>query len=154
VSAVTIEESNLLMTFLDDVLPRQYPMHKSTVSHGGRGWLLNLLINVKPLYHAALALSAHYCQVMDTTPARQSWQTAMFHEQERHLGICLELVSQSAQLSCPNQSLGLAASVIQLLFFEVCSRRQIFLLTKSSCLLHQQKSSLLAMGLLGKHISA
>lgn len=57
---ISADDSVLLMHFLDNVFPLQYPMYKSGILEGGRGWLLTLLLRVKPLYHAALALRAYH----------------------------------------------------------------------------------------------
>lgn len=58
--AIPPSEAMLLMHFLDNVFPLQYPMYHPTVLSGGRGWFLSLLLRTKPLYHAALALSSYH----------------------------------------------------------------------------------------------
>lgn len=58
--AIPASEAMLLMHFLDNVFPLQYPMYHPTVVSGGRGWFLSLLLRTKPLYHAALALSSYH----------------------------------------------------------------------------------------------
>jgi hypothetical protein len=107
------------MHFLDNVFPLQYPMYKPEILEGGRGWLLALLIRTEPLYHAALALSAYYRGT--TTPAviSQSCRLDSLVQQEKHLEICIRLVNEFAQNSCPYITLGVVASVVQLIFFEV-----------------------------------
>lgn len=45
-----------LMHYLDDVFPLQNPMSKPSTLTGGRGRLLALLLRMKPLYHATLAV--------------------------------------------------------------------------------------------------
>ncbi|KAI9730862.1 MAG: hypothetical protein M1834_005580 [Cirrosporium novae-zelandiae] len=51
-------EAELLMHYLDYVFTLQWRFHIPSVQSGGRGWLLWLLTTTKPLYHAALSLSA------------------------------------------------------------------------------------------------
>lgn len=110
----------LLMYFLDTVFPLQYPMYKPGILEGGRGWLLSLLLRTKPLYHAALAFGAYHRRT--TVLAHMSshpCQAAALIQQEKHLEICLSSFNQSIQNSCPGHSVGVLASITQLLFFEV-----------------------------------
>jgi len=114
------------MHFLDNVFCLQYPLYKPAVSEGGRGWLLSLLLRTKPLYHASLALSAYHRSTMfvaqhccPTTPSGMT-------EQEEHLAISLrelqgaiQNVDQFVTRACPANSLGMMASTVQLIFFEV-----------------------------------
>lgn len=112
------------MHFLDAVFPLQYPMYEPGTSEGGRGWLLALLLRTKPLYHAALALSAYHRRTMIPAKRSHPFRTAALNEQEKHLEICIAMLkeaSQSSQNYCPKNGLGLATSAIQLVFFEVCS---------------------------------
>lgn len=87
--SVSAEESALLMHFLDNVFPLQYPMYKPDIEDGGRGWLLALLLRTKPLYHAALALSAYHRRKIIITKTRHPCRVVFIVEQERHLEICL-----------------------------------------------------------------
>jgi hypothetical protein len=50
------------MHYLDHVFPLQFRFYKPSISDGGRGWLLSILIRTKPLYHAALTLAAYHQQ--------------------------------------------------------------------------------------------
>ncbi|MCJ1384496.1 hypothetical protein MMC17_007613 [Xylographa soralifera] len=116
---ISADDSVLLMHFLDNVFPLQYPMYKPGILEEGRGWLLTLLLQTEPLYHAALALSAyHRCSVVPAEVS-QPYQVAALVQQEKHLEICTTLVHQSAQNCCPNIGLGIVASVVQLVFFEL-----------------------------------
>lgn len=54
------EEAGLLMHYLDYVFPLQFPFYKHSAIKGGRGWLLSLLMQLEPLYHAALSVSSYY----------------------------------------------------------------------------------------------
>jgi hypothetical protein len=118
-TSIPADEPVLLMHFLDNVFPLQYPMYKPGIPEGGRGWLLALLIRTKPLYHAALALSAYHRRTI--TPARisKSCRIDSLVQQEKHLEICIKLVNELAQNSCPYITLGVVTSVVQLAFFEV-----------------------------------
>lgn len=126
---VPISEAVLLMHFLDNVFPLQHPMYNPGVAEGGRGWLLSLLLRTKPLYHASLALSAyHRGSVM---LANQRYKNPCSSaQQEKHLAICLEEFLQAIKdvgtwvmlKVCPKDSLGLMASVVQLIYFEVSAR--------------------------------
>lgn len=51
-------EAELLMHYLDRVFVLQFPFYSPSVQAGGRGWLLWLFTETKPLYFAALSLSA------------------------------------------------------------------------------------------------
>lgn len=54
------EETGLLMHYLDYVFPLQFPFYRHSAIKGGRGWLLSLLMQLEPLYHAALSISAYH----------------------------------------------------------------------------------------------
>lgn len=54
------KEAALLMHYLDYVFPLQFPFYKHSSNKGGRGWLLSLLMQLEPLYHAALSISAYH----------------------------------------------------------------------------------------------
>jgi hypothetical protein len=56
-------ESVLLMHYLDWVFPCQFRFYQPSLEDGGRGWLLSLLMQTKPLYHAACSLAAYHRQV-------------------------------------------------------------------------------------------
>ncbi len=57
-------EAELLMHYLDHVFVLQFMFHTPSVQSGGRGWLLWLLTETKPLYYAALSLSALHQHAM------------------------------------------------------------------------------------------
>lgn len=48
------------MHYLDHVFYVQFPFYNSSLTSGGRGWLYNLLMQDKSVYHAALALSQYH----------------------------------------------------------------------------------------------
>jgi hypothetical protein len=128
--SVSPDDCVLLMHFLDCIFPLQYPVYKPDILAGGRSWLLGFLLGRKPFYHAALALSAYHRRIIALTKLSGPSQVAALIQQEKHLEVCLELVNQSAKTYCPYNSLGIAASVVQLVFFEV-----IFFSTAASSML-------------------
>ena len=125
--AITCDESILLMHYLDSVFPLQYPMYKPSLAEGGRGWLLALLLNTKPLYHAALGLSAYHRGAMVLEESRNACRSTSVHTQEKHLAICLSEFRDAIKnmgafvaSNCTKNGLGIMASTVQLIFFEVC----------------------------------
>ncbi|CAL3962325.1 unnamed protein product [Diplocarpon coronariae] len=120
-----ISEAVLLMHFLDNVFPLQHPMYRPGVAEGGRGWLLALLLRTKPLYHASLALSAYHRGTVLLAAQRHS-HSCSSAEQEQHLAICLNEFQRAIKdvdhwvmKACPRDGLGLMASIVQLIYFEL-----------------------------------
>jgi len=116
---ILADDSVLLMHFLDNVFPLQYPMYKPGILEGGRGWLLALLLRSEPFFHVALAFSAYHRRSVMLAEVSHPYQVAALVQQGEHLVICINLVHQSAQNRCPKMGLGILISVIQLVFFEV-----------------------------------
>ena len=123
---ITNSESELLMHFLDVVFPLQYPMYRSGSTEGGRGWLLSLLFHTKPLYHAALALSAYHRGAVLLAEQHVGCHALSTTEEETHLALCLtdfqhsiQKVGRWVEETCPGNVLGIMACVVQLVFFEV-----------------------------------
>ena len=128
VPPIPTNEAVLLMHFLDNVFPIQYPMYKPTVVEGGRGWFLSLLLRTKPLYHAALALSSFHTGTAIYGAAQiragENWRGCP--EEEKHIQIALiafreelENIGTWMQTRCPRDSLGFLGCTIQLIYFEV-----------------------------------
>ncbi|KAH8900583.1 hypothetical protein GQ53DRAFT_835565 [Thozetella sp. PMI_491] len=115
----SVDDYILLMHFLDSVFPLQYPFYRPDIAQGGRGWLLSMLLNNKPLYHAALATSAYHRRICMRPKESKAWHMTELGRQESHLAASLELVHRSAGSSCPNNGIGIAASILQLLFLEL-----------------------------------
>jgi C6 transcription factor Pro1 len=107
------------MHFLDNVFPLQYPMYHSGIERGGRGWLLGMLLRTKHLYHAAITFSAYHRRTSVLTEVSQSDQVNIVIFQEKHLEICLQLVSELAQTTSLKLGQGFVTTVTQLIFFEV-----------------------------------
>jgi hypothetical protein len=133
-SAPTIAPSDavLLMHFLDNVFPLQFPMYTPSIMEGGRGWFLSLLLRTKPLYHAALALSSYHQGIMvyGVTRERARGEGVWLGcpAQERHIQMCLKAFQEQIEESkkwvseqkCPSDTLGFMGCVVQLTYFEVC----------------------------------
>ena len=126
-STIAGDESILLMHYLDVVFYLQYPMYKSPVAEGGRGWLLSLLLRTKPLYHAALALSSYHRGAIILASQRNSARDpSIVVEQEKHLAKFFEefqrsmkSVGQFVEEKRPGDCMGILACIVQLVFFEV-----------------------------------
>lgn len=117
--SIPTDESILLAHFLDNVFPLQYPLYKPGILEGGRGWLLALLFRAEGFYHAALALSAYHRRTIIVATISHPCQVASLVQQEKHLESAIKIVNQFASKACPYIPLGLAAAVVQLIFFEV-----------------------------------
>ena len=117
------------MHFLDNVFSLQYPLYNPTVSEGGRGWLFSLLLTSPPLYHASLALAAYHKRINLLSNNRH--YTGEVIEEERQLSTSLnefqhalkDLKKWMKLNVCPLQTLGLMASTVQLIYYEVCKSR-------------------------------
>jgi hypothetical protein len=124
-SAVSAEESTLLMNFLDEIFPLQYPVYKPDILEGGRGWLLYLLLRTKPLYHAALALSSYHLMISGVSMISSECRVFSVVRKEERLAMCLQEVQRTIRdvqvftKERTHNALGLLASVVQLVFFEV-----------------------------------
>jgi len=119
ISTLNLDDSILLMHYLDNVFPLQYPAYRPRVAEGGRGWLLSFLLRIKEFYHASLALSAYHRQELMSTSMSGEHQIVALSQLEKHMELCLVLLRQSAHNSCKNNPVGIMASVVQLVFFEV-----------------------------------
>jgi hypothetical protein len=126
---VSGEEPILLMHYLDIVFYLQYPMYKSSVVDGGRGWVLSLLLRTKPLYHAALALSAYHRGAVLLASQRDGPRhPGNLVEQEEHLTKFFEefqratnSVGQWVEQKHAGDCMAILSAIVQLVFFEVGS---------------------------------
>jgi hypothetical protein len=126
-SMVSGDEPILLMHYLDIVFFLQYPMYKSSVVDGGRGWVLSLLLRIKPLYHAALALSAYHRGAMLLASQRdESRYPINLNEQEEHLAKFFDefrasttRVGHFVEQRRPGDCMTVLSCIVQLVFFEV-----------------------------------
>jgi hypothetical protein len=102
------------MHYLDYVFPLQFTMY---MPEGDRGRLFALLLESRAFYHAALVLSAQNSGTSEPTHLREG---AVFKVQEHLLQSCLKLLDQSAHSSYADDSSGMLAAVIHVMFFKVC----------------------------------
>jgi C6 transcription factor Pro1 len=73
-------EAELIMHYMDAVFPLQFRFHVPDTR--GRGWLLWLLVQSRPLYHAALSLSALHQSIYMPTQFQSSYaELADYHAQ-------------------------------------------------------------------------
>lgn len=86
------EELGLLMHYLDYVFPLQFPFYKHSAIKGGRGWLLSLLMQLEPLYHAALSISAYHMHFEEL--AREYELQFGSIQDSRELLVCCRLETQ------------------------------------------------------------
>ncbi|KAF7908754.1 uncharacterized protein EAF01_004509 [Botrytis porri] len=82
-------EASLLMHYLDIVFPLQFRFYRPLASEGGRGWLLSILLQTKPLYHAALSLSAYHQSATSSESGSKISDNILVDLQKHH---CLALV--------------------------------------------------------------
>jgi hypothetical protein len=83
------EEAGLLMHYLDYVFPLQFPFYSAIK---GRGWLLSLLMQLEPLYHAALSVSSYHMHFEEFAHKYELHFGSL--ENERELPACSRLQSQ------------------------------------------------------------
>jgi hypothetical protein len=85
-------EAELLMHYLDHVFALQFRFHTPSVANGGRGWLLWLLTETKPLYHAALSLGAlHQHSLLARSARGQRYHDTLNELNEHHSRALQEL---------------------------------------------------------------
>jgi C6 transcription factor Pro1 len=114
-------EASLIMHYLDHVFFVQFRFHTPSISAGGRGWLLSLLTQTKPLYHAALSLSACLAQEGGEV------ETDYLKELERHHNLAIKELQLFIKAHSERASLRPAfggniqilACMVQLISFEV-----------------------------------
>lgn len=121
-------ETRLLMHYLDHVFSIQFRFYTPSVSAGGRGWLLSLLLSTKPLYHAALSLSAfHQQSLLSVEQDVAQTQKDYLQELERHHNLTLEelqlFISARGEVDSTQEHLGInvqiLACMVELISFEV-----------------------------------
>ena len=135
-------ESTLLMNYLDHVFPLQFNCYVPPVVELGRGWLLALLTRTKPLYHAALALSAFYIHsvILKTGKGRtrcmhnhweamKSYHALAFQE----LQIQISASNHGEKVASLKENIEILACIIQLISFEVRFNRKNHSLELNLC---------------------
>lgn len=98
------QEACLLMHYLDQVFPWQFPYHNSRSRLRNRGWLFFLLSKRGPLYHAALSLSSfHQSAILGTDEEFQQKQKALDHHSRALQELC-GLMSEKGDQLCDDYS--------------------------------------------------
>lgn len=120
------QEANLMMHYLDQVFYIQFRFYTPSISFGGRGWLLSLLNRTKPLYHAALSLSAFHRQALLLDQGDRV-QNGYLQELETHHNLALKELQHFIHAHSENDSaprvfegnIQILACMVQLISFEV-----------------------------------
>jgi hypothetical protein len=125
---VSAEKDILLMHFINEIFPLQYPLYKADIRQERRAWLLSLLFETQPLFDAALAFGSYHQHVvvLNTTPTQL---LQAIEQRESYLNTSVTglrklvaLVSMYGKQGLPKEGVGIVASMIQLIFFEVIFR--------------------------------
>ncbi|KAG9518811.1 hypothetical protein KCU93_g8312, partial [Aureobasidium melanogenum] len=122
-------EAELLMHYLDHVFALQFRFYSPSIQNGGRGWLLWLLTETKPLYHAALSLGAlHQHSLLARNARGHHYHDTLNELNEHHNRALQELqiflqssyeVSAGAQPSGRKRRLQILACGVQFISFEL-----------------------------------
>ncbi|EMR88402.1 hypothetical protein ACHAQE_002699 [Botrytis cinerea] len=118
-------EATLLMHYLDVVFPLQFRFYRPSVSEGGRGWLLSILLHTKPLYHAALSLSAYHQSAMYSGNGSNASDNILVDLQRHHSLALVGLRQHIDRLSLEigmgnvNTKVEILACMICLISFEI-----------------------------------
>lgn len=121
-------EAELLMHYLDHVFALQFRFYSPSIQSGGRGWLLWLLTETKPLYHAALSLGAlHQHSILARTARGHHYHDTLNELNEHHNRALQELqifLQSSYEVSADTQlgrkrKLQILACGVQFISFEL-----------------------------------
>ena len=119
-------EAAMIMNYLDTVFRLQFACYNPPADEFGRGWLLALLMRTKPLYHAALSLSAYHLHLALLNSNRAGCAKKCWRQMEKHYSLALtELQLQLNNLkSCSGaekarSSVEMLACINQLISLEV-----------------------------------
>lgn len=118
---IDAHDASLIMHYLDQVFSWQFPYHSCASRLGNRGWLLLLLVQRGPLYHAVLSLSSVHQSALLGQDEEYYQQSIAFDRHSRALReLCAfmsckedELLSNSARLT------EFLSSSVMLITFEV-----------------------------------
>jgi hypothetical protein len=119
-------EASLLMQYLDHIFPLQFPFYKPSVSEGGRGWLLDLILRTRPLFHAVLSLKLCHMRSSQSLENLNKCDPDILEDTDKHHTLALsELRSHIDGLELSTGSANVArkievlACMLQLVSFEV-----------------------------------
>lgn len=115
----------LLMHFIDCVFPIEFPFYNPSF-WTGRGWLLTLLIRTRPLYHAALSVSAYHHSALNKARSLKCKILTWKELQGHHTLALKELHDAMKELDRGGGAAGQVdvniqalATVVQMIAFEV-----------------------------------
>jgi hypothetical protein len=114
-------DASLLMHYLDQVFSWQFPYHSYASRSGNRGWLLSLLIQQGPQYHAILSLSSLHQSVLLGREEEYCQQCIAFDRHSRALReLCAFMSCKEERLfNDATQMTEFLSSSIMLITFEV-----------------------------------
>jgi hypothetical protein len=119
-------EASLLMQYLDHIFPLQFPFYKPSFSEGGRGWLLDLILRTRPLFHAVLSLKLCHMRSSQSLENLNKCDPNILEDTDKHHTLALsELRSHIDGLELSTGSANVArkievlACMLQLVSFEV-----------------------------------
>ncbi|KAE9367448.1 hypothetical protein N431DRAFT_513816, partial [Stipitochalara longipes BDJ] len=114
-----IERGILLMRYMEEVLYIQFPFYNDTLSHHGRGWVLSLITNVKPVYFTALALGSYHKDVEKL----QGNETKTFeHYMQNYSRAIIELrcyIDNASDSDAMEYTFHVSFCILQLIFCEL-----------------------------------
>jgi hypothetical protein len=112
-------EAELTMHYMDVVFPLQFRFHVPDAR--GRGWLLWLLVQSRPLYHAALSLSALHQSIYMPIQFESSYaELAGYHAQTlKDLRRFLQTIQENNMQDEKNRKIEILSCGVSLISFEV-----------------------------------
>lgn len=112
-------EAELTMHYMDAVFPLQFRFHVPDAR--GRGWLLWLLVQSRPLYHASLSLSALHQSICMSVQFRNSYaELARYHAQAlKDLRQFLQRIQESGHTGEMSRKIEILSCGVSLISFEV-----------------------------------
>ena len=114
-----------IMDYMDSVFFLQFPLHGPLPAPGGRGWLLWILIHVRPFQVITDALCSQCHRSLQSQPSHTSPNYTLDSERDKGLSLLLsELNQYVGRVSLQDSNLregkiGILACTIQLIFLEV-----------------------------------
>jgi len=125
-SQISIEERNIssIMNYMDSVFFLQFPLQGPLPTKGGRGWLLWILIHVRPLQIITGALCAQCHGSQRFPPSSTNFDSAHENEFEERSLLLSELNQYVGRVSAQDMDvregkIGILACTVQLIFLEV-----------------------------------
>ena len=122
-----IEEkvASSIMDYMDSVFFLQFPLHGPIATIGGRGWLLWMLMHVRPFQIITNALCAQCHRSLQFGPSRTNLKFAQEREVEESLSHLLSELSHHIgrvnlqKMDFREGKFGILACTVQLIFLEV-----------------------------------